>query len=283
MGIVDTHCHLDLIEERGLDLEEVARQAQEAGIESLLQIATDLESSRWNRRLSERWPQIGTDNSPKMYWSVGLHPEAASKMAELDSILEMAREHKDDPHFWGLGETGLDYFHSTEYKKEQLSSLEQHLELAQDLGLPVVLHTRDARSYDPEKTASITDAFAICRRYPEVRGVLHCYTYTEKEALPYVRELGWYVSYSGVLTFKNARLVQEGASKLPLSCLLVETDAPFLAPVPHRGETNQPAYTRHTHDFLVGLRAQTNGEDPQEIRQALHENSMRFLALKGRN
>ncbi|RMG62574.1 MAG: hypothetical protein D6722_18350, partial [Bacteroidetes bacterium] len=138
MGVVDTHCHLDLIEERGLPLEEVIELAQVTKIEALLQIATDLESSLWNRELSGRWQELDETGSLDFYWTVGLHPEAADQIDDLDSIFELAQKHKGDPTFWGLGETGLDYFHTTEYKKEQLESFERHLELAEELGLPIV-------------------------------------------------------------------------------------------------------------------------------------------------
>jgi TatD DNase family protein len=279
MAVIDTHCHLDLTAREGVSAEAALENAEAAGVRAVVQISTALESARYNRDLARTRRVNASGSSLRYYWTAGLHPESAPQIAELDDIFAIARECRDEAEFLGLGETGLDYFHTTEFVREQKQSFERHLALAAELRLPVVVHLRDDRVYNPDRIATAVDALEIVRRFPGVRGVLHCYTYTEREAMPFV-ELGWFVSYSGVLTFKNAPHVQQGAVALPLDCLMVETDAPFLAPNPKRGQTNQPAYVTHTLEFLAKLRAEKNGEDPEVVKAAVLKNSERFIQLK---
>ncbi len=273
----DTHCHLDLLEREGIAPELALRNAAAAGVHSVLQISVDLRAAQWNAALAARAPEIA--GAAKLYWTAGLHPESAPQIAELDAIFAIARQHRDDDRFVALGETGLDYFHTRDFEMQQRESLERHFALAQELGLPIVLHLRDDRNYNPQRIDTARDALAILKNFPGVRGVLHCYTYTEVEAMPFV-ELGWFVSYSGVLTFRNAAAVQQGAARLPLEVLLVETDAPFLAPAPHRGQINQPAYVTHTLEYLVQLRVRERGEAAEQVRQQIVANCARFLRLK---
>ena len=284
MSLIDTHCHLDIVQGRGIEPEESLRNAHENGVESLVQIAPDLSSSRANRELAERFNSAnngsgGNEAGPSLYWTAGLHPEAADDLGGLDSIFDIIRENRDAEYFLGVGETGLDYFHMLEHVENQKKSFGRHLDIAKELKLPVVLHTRDDSRYVPGKTGAITDALDMVRASEGVRGVLHCFTYGYEEAKPYV-DLGWFVSYSGILTFKNAKVVQDGAARLPLECLMVETDAPFLAPTPFRGKTNQPAYVLHTFEYLAQLRHERNGEDPELVKRTVYENSLRFLKWK---
>ena len=259
---------------------ETLERAREKGVEALVQIATDLGSSRKNWALAK---EERTEKSPALYWTAGLHPCSASEaggLEELEEISSIIEKNRDDPSFIGIGETGLDYFH-TEKKEDierQKKSLSLHLEWAQKYRLPVILHTRDDRVYHPEKKKAIEDCLGMLKE-SGVRGVLHCFSYTHREALPFV-DLGCFVSYSGVLTFPNAKAVQEGMLKLPLDCLLVETDAPFLAPVPHRGKLNEPAYVRDTLNFLAQLRAKHCEEEIEEVKQNILSNARRFLSLK---
>lgn len=278
MGAIDTHCHLNIVEEFGVDKRTALKNAGAAGVEAVLQIATGPDSSRDNASFARAYAADKTAGEPELFWTAGLHPEAADKIDSLDEIFAVIREHRDDPAFVGVGETGLDYYHTVEFVKEQHESLDRHFALAAELKLPVVVHLRDDRTYTGNsKTAA--DALEILDRYPGVRGVLHSFTYTYEEAAPFI-ERGWFVSYSGIVTFKNAKLVQAGAAQVPLDRLMVETDAPFLAPVPHRGKTNEPAFVVHTLEFMLQWRAEQNGEDPETVRAAIHENSRRFLNLK---
>ncbi len=291
MAVIDTHCHLDLIAQRGINQQEALAAAQKDGVTALVQIATDLNSSRENASMVKNRNGDGFFDRTQqqvlqLYWTAGLHPCSASEeMDSLDDLFALIRANQSRDDFVAIGETGLDYYHNGDQDDfqdlilpRQKESFAKHLSLAKELGLPIVLHTRDENRYNPEKTQAIRDALVMVRQY-QVQGILHCFTYTHLEALPFV-ELGWFVSYSGALTFSNAKAIQNGATKLPLDCLLVETDAPFLAPVPHRGKVNQPAYVVHTLDFLANLRSRECGEDPQYIKQTIFENSQRFLQLK---
>ena len=287
--LADTHCHLNLLEIEGLVLPEIFESVQRAGVSSLLQIATDLESSRYNINIGKRKKEIAAANGLRVYWTVGLHPNDAineKAMSDLDEILAIAKRHRDDSEFWGLGETGLDYFHLQEDNEDvetakhfQQLALRRHLECADELGLPVVLHLRDTRSYEEEHTQAIHDALQIVKEFKNVTGVLHCFTYTHKEALPFV-ELGWFVSYSGIITFKNAEILRTGISHLPVESLLVETDSPFLAPVPYRGKTNQPAYVKEVFEYLVDFKSQADSCEAEQTSTIIQNNLQRFFTLK---
>ena len=278
MQIVDTHSHLNLLEEKGIHADQALLNASERGVSSVIQIATDLKSTRYNAALSSRY-----NNNPEkkldLYWTGGLHPEAAKNIETLDELFSIIREYRKDPNFIGIGETGLDYFHTTEYEKEQKESFQKHLDLAVELSLPVVLHLRDGKTYSKENTRALTDAYEMIAKKNNIRGVLHCYTYGPEEARPFI-DMGWFVSYSGIVTYKNAEILQEGASSLPLECLLVETDCPYLTPVPNRGKINEPAYVADTLDFIANLRNERNGEDPDTVKNKIFENSIRFMNLK---
>ncbi|MEQ9364609.1 MAG: TatD family hydrolase [Leptospirales bacterium] len=278
--MIDTHCHIDLVIEAGVSEEAALLEANAAGVEAWIQIATGLKSARFNAEFAgRRNSPAAAGTGPAIFWTAGLHPEAADDIGELDELFQLIRDSRDRADFVAIGETGLDYFHTKEFVKNQKQSLDRHFALAAELGLPVVLHLRDDRVYDPNNIQTVHDALEILDRHPGVVGVLHCYTYTEAEAQAFV-DRGWFVSYSGILTFKNAKTIQRGAIRMPLDCLMVETDAPFLAPLPHRGKTNQPGYVRHTLEFLARLRAEHCGEDPDTVRAAVLANSKRFMRQK---
>lgn len=274
---IDTHCHLDLVAQGGLTPRDALARAKASGVTDVVQIAVDTAGARLGRALAQ---EINTaeEDLPGLYWTAGIHPEAVTAATDLNEFEAFVRAHHLEDRFLGVGETGLDYFHSLDHVPAQRESLEKHFSLARELGLPVVLHLRDGERYDGRAQAP-ADALAILDDFPGVRGVLHCFTYGYDEALPFV-ERGWFVSYSGILTFKNARTVQDGAARLPLESLLVETDAPFLAPVPHRGKPNEPGFVVHTLDFLCELRRNVRAEDPQATADAILSNSMRFLGWK---
>lgn len=276
MSVIDTHCHLDLLAEEGTSPFDALHQAAEAGLSAVVQIATNLASSQFNAELAKEWHSRPDSGRLRLYWTAGLHPENGQHHEELPELFALIRSHRGDDGFLGIGETGLDYFHTTEYIAEQQASLEQHLRLADELQLPVVLHTRDDRQYIPGHTQAMKDALDRVKAHRGVRGVLHCFTYSYEEAMPFV-DLGWMVSFSGILTFKTSHTLHEAAARLPLECLMVETDAPFLSPAPHRGKPNLPAYVIHTLDFLAQLRHERNGEDPHAVRAKIRENSLAFL------
>jgi len=277
MLVVDTHCHLNILRKKGIDPNKVLRNAYENEVESVVLISTDLESSKWNRDFVQNFNREDTDI--ELYWTVGLHPGDAEHPEQLGEVIKMLKMCRNDKYFLGAGEIGLDYFHTTKFTSNQKMIMEKQLEIAVELKIPVVLHVRDDSRHIPGNTESVQDALNLIKEKPDVRGVLHCFTYGYEEAKPFV-DLGWYVSYSGVLTYKNAKSIQEGAVKLPLENLMVETDAPFLTPVPFRGKMNEPAYVVHTMEYLAGLRQEKLGEAPEFVKSSVYENSRRFLNWK---
>ncbi len=288
MAAIDTHCHLDLLKEKGIPPREALQEAKRANIEAVLQVATGIQSALFNKKWADQLQREKNGELPSFYWSAALHPgEALSwrSLESLEQLFALIRASRSLESFWGIGETGLDYFYanSSQDREEafcsQKESLRRHLALAGELSLPLIFHLRDTHQYDPDRTDCVKDALALVKEYWPLKGVLHCFTYTDREALPFV-ELGWFVSYSGLITFKKAADIRTGAVNLPLHSLLVETDAPFLAPQPHRGKINQPSYVGHTLDFLAELRAEKCGEDPREVKNIILENSKRFLDLK---
>lgn len=225
--LVDSHCHLNYLEAPRARI----REAREAGVS--LQLCIGVDEAHIGEVLTL------AESEPDVWATVGQHPEAA---AADPAWIEPLLSH---PRVVAVGETGLDYFHSEapEVRAKQRDRFEHQLELAVRHDLPVVVHTRSAEA----------DTLALIRAFPGVRGVLHCFTESwsmASEAL----DLGFYISISGIVTFRNGENVRDVARQVPDRRLLVETDAPWLAPVPHRGKPNAPAYVRETAHCLAELR-----------------------------
>ncbi len=225
--LVDSHCHLNYLEDPGLRI----REAREAGVSTQLCIGVDCEHIHEVLALAEQEPDV--------WASVGQHPEAA------DGAVDWIEPALDHPRVVAVGETGLDYFQTEADagRARQRESFEHQLALADKHQLPVVVHTRAAQA----------DTLALIRQFPNVRGVLHCFTESWEMASEALA-LGYYISISGIVTFRNGENVREVARQVPEERLLVETDAPWLAPVPHRGKPNAPAYVVDTARFLAELR-----------------------------
>jgi TatD DNase family protein len=233
--LVDTHCHLGF-ESYDDDREEVLARAREAGVRHCVVVAVDGPSARRARQLARAHPG-------ELVATAGLHPN------EPDVAREQAWEEiaglLDEGGFVALGETGLDLYRDTVPRAAQEASLRRHLDLALERELPVVLHCRDA--FGP-----LSEVLASYRGAP-LRGVLHCFT-GGPDDLPALHEAGLHVGFGGITTFGNAGLVREAARQVPGERLLLETDAPFLAPAPRRGQRNEPAFVVHTAVFLAELR-----------------------------
>lgn len=239
--LVDSHCHLNyegLVEDQAAVLE----RARAAGVDTMLNIST---------REREWAAIIGTAERERDVWAtVGIHPHEADSHAHVDTAkLVAAAAH---PRVVGIGETGLDYYYDHSDRDRQQASFRAHIAAARETGLPLIVHTRDAE----EDTALILREEMGKGAY---RGVIHCFTASGAFA-DIALELGFYISISGIVTFKNAKALQETAARIPADRLLVETDAPFLAPVPHRGRTCEPAYVADTARFLANLRGETLDE-----------------------
>jgi TatD DNase family protein len=233
--LIDSHCHLEY---KGLveDQQGVLSRAREAGIGGFLSISTR----------QREWDQvIGTAEREADVWaSVGIHPHEADAHADLgEAALLAATEH---PKVIAIGETGLDYYYDHSDRETQKALFRRHISVARATGLPIIIHTRDAED----------DTFAILADEMEqgaFPALIHCFTASQDFGRK-VLGLGLTISLSGIVTFKNARDLQAIAAELPEDRILVETDAPFLAPVPHRGQVCEPAFTADTARFVAGLR-----------------------------
>lgn len=248
--LIDSHCHLNYLDDPDLALQA----ARQAGVAACVCIGVD----------EKGWPDVAAiaDAHQDVFATAGVHPEAAVSVAQAQHWLPAALNHS---RIVAVGETGLDY--SNEPNAEtiaiQRESFAWQLELAKERELPVVVHTRDARA----------DTLDLMRQAPDVIGVLHCFTETWAMAEAAL-ELGYYISMSGIVTFKNAAQVQEVARRVPADRLLVETDAPWLAPVPHRGKQNQPAFVADTAAFVAQLR----GCELSELKQQTSANVLRLFS-----
>ena len=235
MRLIDSHCHLNyegLAERR----DEVLASARAAGVTGFLNIST---------RQREWDDVIAVAEANEDVWAtVGVHPHEADAHPDLGALaLVAATSH---PDVIAIGECGLDYYYDKSDRAAQRERFQAHIEAARETGLPLVVHTRDAEDDTAEMLERAVNAGGV-------RGVLHCFTGTWELARKAL-DLGFYVSLSGIVTFKNAQDLQHTARKLPADRLLVETDSPFLAPVPHRGRTCEPAFVADTARFVAGLR-----------------------------
>lgn len=236
--LIDSHCHLEyegLVEDRA----GVLARARAAGIGGFLNIST---------RASEWRQVVGTAEREVDVWaSVGIHPHEADQHADLGA--EVLREATRHPRVVGIGETGLDYYYDRSDREVQRKLFRVHVGVSRETGLPLIIHTRDAE----EDTLAILEEEMGQGGFP---ALIHCFTASAHFARR-VLDLGLSISLSGIVTFKNARELQEIAKEIPQDRLLVETDSPFLAPVPHRGCKCEPAFVADTARFLAGLRGET--------------------------
>lgn len=256
MRLIDSHCHLNyegLVERQ----DEVLENARERGVRGFLNIST--RQREWNDIVSV------AERHVDVWASVGVHPHEADAHPDLGAAaLTGAADH---PRVIAIGECGLDYYYDKSDRDAQRERFEVHIEAARTTGLPLVVHTRDAE----EDTAEILSAAV---KQGGVTGVLHCFTGSAELARKGL-DLGFYVSLSGIVTFKNAHDLQETAKWLPKDQMLVETDAPFLAPVPHRGQKCEPAFVADTAAFVAELR----GEDPDALGE---QTTVNFFKLFGK-
>lgn len=249
MRLADSHCHLNykgLAERQG----EVLASARASGVSAMLNIAT--RESEWDDVLGV------AEREADVWATVGIHPHEADRHPDVDTakLVERAAH----PRVVGIGESGLDYYYDHSDRDRQRASFRSHIAASRDTGLPIIVHTRDAE----DDTAEILADEMGKEAYP---GVIHCFTASGDFARKAL-DLGFYISISGIVTFKNARDLQETARWLPIERLLIETDAPFLAPVPHRGKPGEPAFVADTCRFLAELR----GEDADELAERTRVN-----------
>lgn len=242
MHLIDTHAHLDyphLAEQ----LDDVLQRAQDAGVKNIITIGVKLSTS-------ER-PKAIADAHDHIWCSVGIHPHEAEN-EPLSCDVDAIRKAADHPKCVAIGEAGLDYFYDNAPRDKQAESLRAQITVARELDLPIIIHSRDA---DDDMADILEDEY---KKGP-YKGVMHCFS-SGDELAQRALAIGFYISFSGILTFKSATTLQEIAKLVPQDRLLVETDAPFLAPVPMRGKKNEPAFTSYTAEFLANLRGMTKEE-----------------------
>ncbi len=255
MKLADSHCHLNykgLFEQQG----EVLARARESGVAAMLNIST--RESEWDDIIAT------AERESDVWATVGIHPHEADTHPDVDTEKLVAKA--AHPRVVGIGESGLDYYYDHSDRDRQRASFRAHLAASRETQLPIVVHTRDAE-------ADTADILREEVGKGDLPGVIHCFT-ASGEFADIALDLGFYISISGIVTFKNARDLQETAARLPRERLLVETDAPFLAPVPHRGKTGEPAFVADTCRFLAQLR----GEDADELADVTRENFHRLFA-----
>ena len=261
--LIDTHCHLTHERFRE-DLSDVLESAKRAGVGAIIAVASDLEDAQAVRDL---WTGASSDSErPEIWGTAGVHPhEASDAPSGLRGRLIEATA--SDPRVVALGECGLDYYYDLSPRGAQRKVLGAHIETAEETGLPLVVHCREAED----------DMKGVIREAAEagVRGVLHCFP-GDPDLLDAALEADWLVSFTGLVTFNSFR-GEEAVRRVPEDRYMLETDGPYMAPAPMRGRRNEPALVPHIRDRVAELRSET----PAEVEQATTEAAQRFFALSG--
>lgn len=267
--LTDSHCHLASHKFARTEVPDLISRARDAEVTRMVSLVTGLDDLQANLDIAAAHPEVSI--------CIGIHPCEVHEAP--DDAVEQLRAHAADPRVCGIGETGLDYYHPAPggwdeeaFRERQRHFLDQHFQLAAAAGLNVVIHTRD-KSGD----ASFQDALAIYKRHAgKVRAVFHCFIGPEANAREVIA-LGGLVSFGGVATFKNAADVLATALALPLESFMLETDSPYLAPMPHRGKRNEPSYVRHVAEHLAANR----GIALEELARATTTNALDFFRFAG--
>jgi TatD DNase family protein len=257
--LVDSHCHLDF-PEFAPELDDVVARAKEAGVGVCITIGTTLKGFERVRAIAERFSNV--------YCSVGIHPHEAKvePLSDAAPLLERAAH----PKVVGIGETGLDYYYGHSPREAQIANFRAHIAAARETGLPLIVHTRDA---EDDTIAVLEDEIGN----GAFTGLIHCFTGTPRLAEAALA-LGFYISASGIATFKKSDALRDTLKAVPLERLLVETDAPYLAPMPYRGKRNEPAYVANTAAVL----AEVKGVAADALADATTDNFFRLFTRAGR-
>jgi TatD DNase family protein len=245
--LIDSHCHLDMLEEKE-SLDEVVKRALLNNVKFMQTICTRLDKLPEIIKIAEKYDNV--------FASVGLHPNEVEEITLSKDLIELASH----PKIIGFGETGLDYYYSISKKDIQIASLIEHIVAAQQAKLPIIIHTRDA----DEDTIDILTKEMANSHYT---GLIHCFT-SSKHLAQKMLDIGIYISVSGIITFKNADSLREIIKFIPLDRLLIETDSPYLAPVPFRGKQNEPAFVKYVADEIAVIK----GISGEEVAKVTSEN-----------
>ena len=256
MRLIDTHCHLVWREEANPPEPQLQR-ARAAGVERFVCVATDLESAQRCKALASREADV--------FPTIGLHPNDVGSPQELEAQLDELAVLLKDPAWIAVGETGLDFFRDWSAPEQQVASLERHLQLASDFQLPIILHCRNA----------MDGLLPVLENFDgKLSGVMHCYS-DGPDPIERLLELGMHISFAGNMTFPKSQQLRDAAEVVPLDRLLVETDAPFLAPQAKRGKKNEPAYVAYTLQVLAELR----GIEEEELALQTSRNAASLFQL----
>lgn len=259
MLLVDSHCHLDRLNlaQFGDDIDQMFNHAAEQNVQKMLCVSINMPALPGMLKLVDEYPQV--------YATVGIHPNESMLPEHEPSIDELVTM-SQHPKVVAIGETGLDYYRSEGDLEWQRERFRRHIAAAKQTQLPLVIHSREARS----------DTLAILEqeRAVEAGGVFHCFSEDWDTASAAIA-MGFYISFSGIVTFKSAKTLQEVARRVPLDRVLLETDSPYLAPVPHRGRPNVPGYVRHVAEFVADLR----GISVDELAQITTNNFDRLFSI----
>ncbi len=250
----DTHAHYDddwFDEDRN---EIFEKKLPEANVSLVLNNACNIESSKKCIEFAENYEYI--------YAAIGYHPSDAHNFTE--EGFEFLRQNSSHPKVKAIGEIGLDYYHTTEFVAEQKVAFRRQMELAREMNLPVVIHDREAHA----------DSLAMVKEFPEVTGVFHCYSGSVEMAEELLK-LSYFLSFTGSITFKNARKAPDVIKATPIDRILIETDAPYLAPVPYRGKRNDSSYLPHVVDVIAELKGLTH----DEVAKITKENGKRLFKI----
>ena len=252
--LFDTHAHMNdpAFDE---DREQVLLSLKDKGVDFMMNVGCCLASSKDCIAMAEQYPFV--------YASVGSHPDSADEVTE--EVIEQYRKMAAHPKVKAIGEIGLDYYYETIPREKQIQAFRMQMELARELGMPVIVHERNAHD----------DGMRVVKEFKDVTGVFHCYSGSAEMARQLVN-MGWYIGFTGVLTFKNARKAVETAQSIPLDRIVLETDCPFMAPEPFRGKRNDPGYLYRMAQQL----AQIRGISLEEVTQVTTANAKRLYRIE---
>ena len=232
--IVDSHCHL-LHSKTKKEISEIISDAKLNDVQILLNISTHPDEFNQIINISKQYKNV--------YSSIGIHPHSASMLN--DENYNLINRLVKDPKVVGVGETGLDFYYNNSKKSEQIENLEKHIDIVQENDLPIIIHMRDAED-------GMSEILEKRFKQKEFSGVIHCFSGSQNFA-DFVKSLNFYISISGIITFPKSQDLRDVVKSYPLDKILVETDAPFLSPVPLRGKTNEPAFIKHTVEYLAKI------------------------------
>jgi len=242
-----------MVIENGLAIDKIIDECKNLGISHIIQIAAAPEKTMFAVDISRTF---------NIYYALGMHPNDVHD-SDPEKQLTFINQYKSDPRFKAIGEIGLDYHYSLNTRDLQKVVFEKYLELAIELNKPVIIHTRDAH---------VDTIYLLKKYYAKLKILIHCFTGNSSQMHEFL-ELGAYISFSGIVTFRSATEIQEAAKLCPADKILIETDAPYLTPMPYRGKTNHPALVRYTYDFLEKLR------DDNSLHEQIYINSKKFFSI----